>query len=142
MVTISDNDVQTDGSPNNFKRQLLYLLTPEEQLELAEKKVRVRLVKYVPTLSFTYMVSSNADSSLWRPVLKVETGPLAFCDIRTVAEEDWEPVDKVFDDWVEESMYLKHNPAHKWYWLSDQTPDDVSTFVIWDSENPDNKNGE
>lgn len=36
-----------DGTPNSFKKQLLYLLTPAEQLELAAKKVRVQAVKYV-----------------------------------------------------------------------------------------------
>ncbi|KAK4156151.1 hypothetical protein C8A00DRAFT_30963 [Chaetomidium leptoderma] len=115
-------NVHRDGSPNNFKRQLLYLLDPEEQLELAEKRVRLRLI------------------NMWRPVVDVETGPLALCDTRTVAEDDWEPVDKVFDDWVEESMYLKHNPSQKWYWLSNQTTDEVTTFVVWDSERPNDKN--
>jgi hypothetical protein len=78
---------------------------------------------------------------MWRPVVNVETGPMAFCDVRTVSEDDWEPVDKVFDDWVEESMYLKHKPAHKWYWLSNQTTDEITTFVIWDSERPHDKSG-
>ncbi|KAH6843148.1 hypothetical protein B0I37DRAFT_383847 [Chaetomium sp. MPI-CAGE-AT-0009] len=114
-------NVHGDGSPNNFKKQLLYLLNADEQLELAEKKYRLRLV------------------NMWRPVVNVETGPMAFCDVRTVSEDDWEPVDKVFDDWVEESMYLKHNPAHKWYWLSNQTTDEITTFVIWDSERPHDK---
>ncbi|KAL7897574.1 hypothetical protein HDV63DRAFT_414865 [Trichoderma sp. SZMC 28014] len=115
-------NVHGDGSPDNFKKQLLYLLTPEEQLELVEGKLRLRLI------------------NMWRPVVPVETGPLALCDVRTVAEEDWEPVEKVFDDWVEESMYLKYNPFHQWYWLSNQATEEVTTFAIWDSEKPDNKN--
>ncbi|KAL7918378.1 hypothetical protein ACQKWADRAFT_304297 [Trichoderma austrokoningii] len=115
-------NIHGDGSPDNFKKQLLYLLTPEEQVEVAEGRLRLRLI------------------NMWRPVVPVETGPLALCDVRTVAEEDWEPVEKIFDDWVEESMYLKHNPSHQWYWISNQAPDEVTTFTIWDSEKPDDKN--
>jgi hypothetical protein len=39
------NRSSSDGSPNNFKRQLLYLLDAEEQRELAENKYRLRLIK-------------------------------------------------------------------------------------------------
>jgi hypothetical protein len=40
-----NNRFSSDGSPNNFKRQLLYLLDAEEQRELAEHKYRLRLIK-------------------------------------------------------------------------------------------------
>ncbi|KAK0642961.1 hypothetical protein B0T16DRAFT_174494 [Cercophora newfieldiana] len=137
-------NVHGDGSPNNFKRQLLYLLDPDEQRELAEKKYRLRLIKYADVsllLPFCLFVAppclqAATQFGMWRPVVDVETGPMAFCDVRSVLEDDWEQVDKVFGDWVEESMYLKHNPAHKWYWLSNQTADEVIAFAIWDSEKP------
>lgn len=36
---------------------------------------------------------------MWRPVVDVvEFGPLAICGTRSVAEDDWEAVDKVFDN--------------------------------------------
>lgn len=51
---------------------------------------------------------------MWRPVVDVvEIGSLAMCDMRSVEEDDWEAVDKVFDNWVEDSMYLQHSKEHK-----------------------------
>ncbi len=87
--------------------------------------------------------ANSGSDSMWRPVNKVvEMGPLAMCDVRSVAEEDWEPVDKVFDNWVEDSMYLKRSAQHRWYWLSNQTKDEVSVFSLWDSLTPHDKRGE
>lgn len=63
------------------------------------------------------------------------------CDAQTVDEDDWEPVDKVFENWVEDSMYMKHNPKHMWYWLSNQTKNEVTVFTLWDSSRAHDKRG-
>lgn len=33
-------------------------------------------------------------------------------------------------------MYLKRNKSHRWYWISKQRPDEVTSFVVWDSLRP------
>jgi hypothetical protein len=71
----------------------------------------------------------------------VENQPLAMCDRETVQDSDWEIVEKIQTNWIEESMYLKYNKQHKWYWLSNQTIDEVTCLVVWDSERADNKTG-
>ncbi|KAH8768681.1 hypothetical protein F5882DRAFT_509081 [Hyaloscypha sp. PMI_1271] len=71
----------------------------------------------------------------WRPTIAVvEDTPLALCDRRSVAIDEPVPCDKVLEDYVDESFYLKYNPAHKWYWLSQQTRDEIAVFVVWDSK--------
>ncbi len=71
----------------------------------------------------------------------VENHPLALCDRRTVEDDDWEPVDKVHADWVEEGMYLKRRDQHQWYWFSNQTNEELIAFVVWDSQRPRNFKG-
>lgn len=63
----------------------------------------------------------------------VENQPLALCDRRTVHASDWEEVEKIQTRWIEKSMYLMRNEDHKWYWLSNQTHDEVTALVVWDS---------
>lgn len=76
-------------------------------------------------------------SSVWRPLVDVvETDPLVCCDTRTVSDSDLDVVQKVMDDTVEESMYLKRRAAHQWYWMSNQTRDDVLVMTVWDSKRP------
>ena len=72
---------------------------------------------------------------MWRPLVdKVETRPLAMCDPQTVAEKDVVRCDRLEGEWLSEIYVYKYNPKMKWYWLSDQTRDEVWIFVFWDSE--------
>jgi hypothetical protein len=80
--------------------------------------------------------------SIWRPLVPVvENQPLAFCDRRSVRTSDWEEVEKIQTAWIEESMYLRHNEGQKWFWLSNQTMDEVTAIVVWDSADPDSVTG-
>ena len=79
---------------------------------------------------------------VWRPLVDVvQTDPLVCCDVRTVEDDDLDIVQKVMDDTVEESMYLKRREGHQWYWMSDQTRDDVTVMTVWDSRKPSSRSG-
>jgi hypothetical protein len=72
--------------------------------------------------------------SVWRPLFRVvETAPLAFCDKQTVDYEDLIAADRVIPEYAGEIYYLKHNQNHRWYWLSEQTPEEVFMFTSYDS---------
>lgn len=72
---------------------------------------------------------------MWRPLVdKVETRPLAMCDPQTLEEKDVVRCDRLAGEWLSEIYVYKYNPNMKWYWLSDQTRDEVWIFVFWDSE--------
>ena len=58
--------------------------------------------------------------------------PLAICDCRSLLINELLPCDKVIEDYVDESYFLRYRLGHRWYWLSDQTCDEVAVFVIWD----------
>lgn len=115
------HQVHADGSPNGIKKSLSYLLSEEEATEIRQGRYRLRVI------------------NLWRPLVPTVTSqPLALCDRRSVRASDWEEVEKLQTQWVEESMYLRRNPEHQWFWISNQTRDEVTAFVVWDSLDPDN----
>jgi len=71
----------------------------------------------------------------WRPLNPViQDTPLALCDRRSVRLDEPIPCDKVMEDYVDESYYLKHEPSHDWYYLPNQTRDEPVVFVVWDSK--------
>jgi hypothetical protein len=77
--------------------------------------------------------------SVWRPLIeKVYDAPLTFCDRRSVQENDLLEEDKVHPTHWEEGLYLIHRDDQKWYWLSEQTRDEVAIFMTWNSEDGDN----
>lgn len=71
----------------------------------------------------------------WVPVNNpVESSPLAFCDFKTIQTNDLYPCDRVTEDFVGETYHLQYDPAQRWYWLSNQTPYEMSLFVSFDSK--------
>jgi len=109
--------VHVDDSPAGGKVRLERHLTSEELVQFHDGKLQVRFVNF------------------WRPLIaQVEDTPLALCDRRTVKDGDIVLVDKIQPDYVNEGLYLKHRPYHRWYWLSGQTKSEPFMFVTWDSE--------
>ena len=65
--------------------------------------------------------------------------PLALCDARSVAPADLVEADAVFDrpgvaDWSFVGWVVRHNPAHRWRYFSDMSPDEALIFKTNDSE--------
>ncbi|KAK1834718.1 hypothetical protein QBC39DRAFT_342660 [Podospora conica] len=72
----------------------------------------------------------------WRPLRRVQRDALGVCDRRSVRPEDVLEVDKVLPNNVELETYIYHRPHHKWYYMSEQTPEDVLLFVQWEEHQP------
>jgi len=93
-----------------------YLSDKQIQLYLRNKDWRVRVV--------------NA----WRPVSwTVGDAPIAFCDYHTIDKEDLVPTDRPWKGLAREIYNIKWNSSQRWYWIRDQTPDEVTLFLNWDS---------
>ncbi|KAK3338669.1 hypothetical protein B0T25DRAFT_636407 [Lasiosphaeria hispida] len=73
--------------------------------------------------------------NVWRPLNDVvRNTPLLLCDRRTVLTQDLIEVDKVLPDKVEKAYFMFYRDYHRWYYLSDQTSDEVAVFPTWTSE--------
>ena len=60
--------------------------------------------------------------------------PLALCDATTVtAENDFEPADLVYADYVVENCQVYYRKEQKWYYLRDQVPSEALVFRQTDS---------
>ena len=78
--------------------------------------------------------------NVWRPIVMVESTPLAVCDASTVTRED------LFDSEVVSGLgglpfslwgfNLAYHPGHRWYWVPHMQPCEVLVFKLFDS-NPD-----
>ncbi|KAH6718667.1 hypothetical protein BKA61DRAFT_473338 [Leptodontidium sp. MPI-SDFR-AT-0119] len=108
-----------DGSPQWMQKVVSKVITDEEAAWAETGKYRTRVL------------------TVWRPLVDiVQTDPLVYCDTWTVTDSDLDIVQKVMNDTVEESMYLKPRKEHQWYWMSNQTRDDVVIMTVWDSKRP------
>lgn len=79
--------------------------------------------------------SSTEPSSAWRPLKHVvQNAPLAFCDFASVDAADLIATDRPSREYIGEVYYMKYNCDQKWYWLSQQMPDELSLFMSYDSD--------
>ncbi|WP_426955581.1 CmcJ/NvfI family oxidoreductase [Muricoccus radiodurans] len=72
--------------------------------------------------------------NLWRPIIgPVWDMPLAVCDARTVAPEDLVPSDLIYPHRTGETYQVRHDPAHRWYWLPEMQPEEALLLKCYDS---------
>ena len=81
--------------------------------------------------------------SIWRPLKPVKRDPLAVVDYKTVKEEDYIPVGVNYpclgrpgtNDTHSANCFLaKHSEGHKWYWIDNQSPEEVLVLRFFDSD--------
>ncbi|KAH6714498.1 hypothetical protein BKA61DRAFT_655958 [Leptodontidium sp. MPI-SDFR-AT-0119] len=111
--------VHIDHTPEGGWNRIRRHLSPDEIQKFCSGNYRARIV------------------NVWRPLFRpIEENPIAFCDPTTVERKDMLAVDRVTPISLIEIFQLKFNPAQKWYWLSNQKPDEVSVFIQFDSHPP------
>jgi hypothetical protein len=65
-------------------------------------------------------------NSVWRLLCReTPDWPLAFCDARSVNEQDAVETDVVYENAHGEMYLLRHSPEHQWFFLRDQTLDEL-----------------
>ena len=64
----------------------------------------------------------------------MENAPLVLCDKRTVHKSDLLEVDKVQPSVVTQDLYLHFAEPQRWFFLSQQTVDEVTVFMGWQPE--------
>ena len=72
--------------------------------------------------------------NVWRPIRGVvEEKPLALCDARSVAPQDWVATDLLYPDRTGEIYYVAHNPAQRWFYFPDMTREEAVLLKCYDS---------
>ena len=77
--------------------------------------------------------------NVWRPIVMVESAPLAVCDASTVRREDLFDSEVVggLGDFGRRSLWgfnLAYTPDHRWYWVPHMQPWEALAFKLFDSD--------
>ncbi|MCJ1424315.1 hypothetical protein MMC29_002202 [Sticta canariensis] len=73
--------------------------------------------------------------NVWRPLIdSVEDWPLAVCDGRTVDGSDLVETDHVRRQYSGSTLYMMHNSAQRFYYMSKQSKNEVLIFKNFDSK--------
>jgi len=76
--------------------------------------------------------------NVWRPIVTVESAPLALCDAASVARQDliYGPIGGKSQSGVANAAgwNLAHNPGHRWYYAPRMRPSEALVFRLCDSD--------
>ncbi|TFY83873.1 hypothetical protein EWM64_g152 [Hericium alpestre] len=73
--------------------------------------------------------------NVWRPIENpVAHHPLAVADYRSIQPDDLISTRHIYRDREGSTFSVKYNPNHKWYYLGNQTPDEVILIKCFDSD--------
>ena len=71
---------------------------------------------------------------VWRPIRHpVETFPLAICDARSVAFEDFIISERRYPNRIGQTYAVKYNPKHHWYYFPRMQREEALVFKVYDS---------
>jgi hypothetical protein len=71
---------------------------------------------------------------VWRPIRHpVESHPLAICDARSIAFEDFVISERRYPNRIGQTYAITYNPEHRWYWLPRMRRDEALVFKVYDS---------
>jgi hypothetical protein len=74
--------------------------------------------------------------NVWRPIRgPVLDSPLALCDARTFTDDDLIASDLVYKHVRGETSRVEFKPEHRWFYFSEQQPDEVLLIRVHDSAN-------
>ncbi|KAH9916287.1 uncharacterized protein BXZ73DRAFT_105914 [Epithele typhae] len=73
--------------------------------------------------------------NVWRPIHHpVAYKPLAVSDWRHLDEKDLVKVDFIYPNRTGSTYSVRYNAGHQWWYLADQTPEEVTLIKCYDSE--------
>jgi hypothetical protein len=72
---------------------------------------------------------------VWRAIgAPIERNPLAMCDARSIAPDDFIAAERRFPDRVGEIYVYAHNPGHRWTYFPRMRRDEALVFKVYESE--------
>ncbi|KAJ4861758.1 hypothetical protein N5P37_002567 [Trichoderma harzianum] len=72
--------------------------------------------------------------NVWRPIKQVQRDPLAVAEAESVVEEDLVPIGLIYPNRNGETLSVRYNEGHRWFYKSGLTPEEVLLIKCFDSK--------
>ena len=93
-----------------------------------------RLRDFFPEQAERLLRERFAIINVWRPVRgPVAESPFAICDARTIGADDFVASDLIYPHRRGETLAVRFNPRHRWYYFPQMRPDEAVLLKCYDS---------
>jgi len=93
-----------------------------------------RVKHHLPELADELLQGRYQIINVWKPIRTIRKDPLAVAEARSVKEDELVPVGLIYPDREGETFTVKYSSGHKWYYLNEQTPEEVLLIKCFDSK--------
>jgi len=135
-VVIFDHTIRkpegTEQNPAKLRRAPVTRVHVDQTLAAGVQRVQ----RHLGEEAEHYLKGRCRIVNVWRPIENIVAHePLAVADYRTIdIARDLVSTRHIYQDREGATYGVKHAPGHKWFYLSDQTPDEVILIKCWDSD--------
>lgn len=134
-VFVFDHTRRRHRHGEDFRRNEAKQPAREVHVDQTVKSGPQRVRDLLPAEAETLLQGRVQIINLWRPIRgPVQDAPLAVCDAKSVAMADLMPSDLIYRDRIGETYSVTWNPAHRWFYLSAMTPQEVLLIKCYESK--------
>jgi hypothetical protein len=95
---------------------------------------RNRVPHHLPNEAEHLLAHRHQIINVWRPIKTIYKDPLAIADANSVPESDLVPIGLIYPDRRGETLSVRPNEKHSWYYKYGQTPEEVVLIKCYDSK--------
>ncbi|KAI0644885.1 hypothetical protein C8Q79DRAFT_912135 [Trametes meyenii] len=130
--TVRRSPIKEDGKPGRVERGPVEAVHVDQTYEASRRRVEYHL----PEDASRLLASRVRLINVWRPIANpVAHKPLAVSDWQYLDNaHDLVPVRLIYPGREGATFSVRYNPAHRWHYLSAQTPEEVLFIKCYDSE--------
>jgi hypothetical protein len=134
ILRFSEKAGENDAHDNSHPARFVHV-------DMAKEAAQAMRDKAAPTPPAGMRVIRSAQYNVWRALAGTpQDVPLGLCAYPSLAREDLLDCDAIFDpldgspEWGFPNYLLAYNPAHRWYYYSNMTPDEAIVFKTSESD--------
>jgi hypothetical protein len=103
-------------------------------VDQSDKAARNRVTYHLPQEAERLLKGRFQIINLWRPIKIVRKDPLGIIDASSVPDSDLVPIELIYPDRVGETLAVRPNENHRWFYLKEQQPNEVMLIKCFDSK--------
>ena len=132
-VVVFDHTLRTADEDDRQARKLREVVQRVHN-DYTEWSAQQRVRDLLPDEAEALLKRRFAIVQVWRPIRHpVETFPLAICDARSVAPDDFVISERRYPNRVGQTYAVTYNPEHRWYWFPLMRREEALVFKVYDS---------
>ena len=133
-IFIFDHTIRRQAPGSDSKNRVLRGPVQRVHIDQSYSAALSRVPHHLPDEAEDLLKGRVQIINVWRPIKTVVRDPLAVAQADSVAESDLVPTALIYPNRKGETLQVRHNESHKWFYKSNLSPDEALLIKCFDSK--------